>query len=49
MSVKTCARCGKRLPVSRPRVYSHFSGVYYCATFADCAKRAARRHRKVAA
>ena len=48
MTVKTCARCGKRLPVDGLRVYSSFSHNYYCANVNACAKRA-RRIRRVEA
>lgn len=39
---KQCARCGKRLPVSKPRIFSHFTHFYYCAEIDACSKRAAK-------
>lgn len=44
--VKRCAVCGRLLPASRPRVYSRFTGAYYCVDDRACAKRAARKTRK---
>lgn len=44
--MKRCARCGIRLTANRPRVFSHFTHLYYCADISACEKRAARKPRK---
>lgn len=44
--MKRCARCGKRLPTSRPRVFSQFTRLYYCADIPACERRVARQARK---
>lgn len=44
--MKRCARCGIRLTVNRPRVYSHFTRLHYCADISACEKRATRKPRK---
>jgi len=47
MIAKTCARCGRVLKATTPRIYSRWTHHYYCAAVKQCAKRAARK--KVAA
>jgi len=41
--MKHCARCGKRLPADRVRIYSKWTRNYYCFDMVACARRARRR------
>jgi hypothetical protein len=41
-TMKHCVRCGKRLPASRPRLFSRFSHSYYCADVDLCNRRVRR-------
>lgn len=44
-AAKRCSRCGARLLASKPRVYSRFTGSYYCVDDKACARRAKRSRR----
>jgi len=41
--MKRCARCGRVIKPSTPRIYSRFTHAWYCANVKQCAKRAKRK------
>jgi len=43
--MKTCTRCGKRLPHQDRRLFSAWTRSYYCIDIDACARRAKRKRR----